>query len=581
MSIIRAADKLTKLSLVQYAPEAREGELIVDISDPTSPALFLGTTDGSAVFVGGAGVTGQPAGPIDSLQYRKDGQNFDGSAALVFNPVSNVLTVGGNISANNIAAAGNVTAGNLSVTGSISGNLDLQDSANIAGDLVVNGNLSVYGNATYVNVNNLSVTDPIISMGGPNGGGNATAYDGADRGLFMYNYYANGSGPVNQAWVWHTPDYQFNAIAAGVLNPNNTVSVVEYGNIRANVLIGNIDGQTIANFTPYNDELYSLGSNTNRFSDIWQSGGNVHIGDATLNGAGGNFSVSSTNITMTGNTTVSGNFNMNGPVNLGDVGNVHIDGGNSGQILQTDGSGQLSWANAANESPYIRFVVGSNGANQQFSSAAIASFNDANSINVTKDGVYLEPGIDFVLSNATTIQVNTWLTATSTIDVMAASRGAGMLSPVPVYGVFWSSVTQSLSGPNVATTVTFNSSTNTTLCALVSGSRIVIQQAGTYNIQVTLQVSQPGTTEKTSYFWIARNGVDVPSSAIRFSPTVESEASQTLNWVLNTTSITDYVEVKWGSLTSSTTLSAYGNESWRPAVPSVRLTVSSVVQGVA
>lgn len=580
MSIIRAADKLTKLSLAQYAPEAREGELIVDISDPTSPALYLGTTDGNAVFVGGAGVSGQPNGPIDSLQFRKDGQNFDGSAALIFDPVANVLGVDGNIAARNIAASGNITATNLAVTGNIVGNIEFQDSANIGNDLTVNGNLTVLGNATYINVNNLSVTNPIISLGEPNGGGNATAYDGADRGLFMYNYYANGSGPVNQAWVWNTPDYQFNAIAAGVLNANNTVSVVEYGNIRANVFIGNVEGQTVADFVPYNDILYSLGNSTNRFNDIWQANGNVHIGDAILNGANGGFNISSNNITMTGNTTLTGNLSFDGPVELGDVGNVHIDGGSDGQILQTDGTGQLSWVDAANESPYIRFVVGSNGANQQFTSLAISNFNDANSINVTKDGVYLEPGIDFILANATTIQVNTWLTATSTIDVMAASRGAGMLSPVPVYGDFWSNVSQNLSGPNVATTVTLNNSVNTALCVLTSGSRIVIQQAGTYNVQATLQVYQPGTTEKTSYFWLALNGVNIPNTAIRFKPTVESEASQTLNWVLNTTSITDYVEVRWGSSTSSTSLAAYANDSWRPAVPSVRVTVSSVVQGV-
>jgi hypothetical protein len=581
MSIIRAADKLTQLSLAQYAPEAREGELIVDISDPTSPALFLGTTDGSAVFVGGAGVTGQPDGPLDSLQFRKDAQNFDGSAALVFDPLANVLTVGGNIAAGNIDATGNITAGNLSVTGNISGNIDIQDNANIGGDLTINGNLQVYGNATYVNVNNLSVTDPIISMGGANGGGNATGYDGADRGLFMYNYYANGSGPVNQSWVWNTPDYEFKAIAAGVLNANNTVAVVEYGNIRANVLIGNIDGSPISDFVPYNNELYSLGNANLRFSDIWQSGGNVHIGGATLNGNGGTFNVSSNNITMTGNTTLSGNMIFSGPVDLGDVANVSIGGGNSGQILQTYGNGQLNWANAANESPYIRFVVGSNGANQLFSSPSIASFNDANSINVTKDGVYLEPTIDFVLANATTIQINTWLTSTSTIDVMAASRGAGTLAPIPVYGVFWSNVSQSLTSPNTATIVTLNNSVNNTLCALSSGTRVVIQQVGTYNIQVTLQVYQPNTTQKTSYFWLARNGVNIPNTTIRFNPTVETEASQAMNWIISTTSIIDYIEVKWGSATSSTTLSAYSSDTWRPAVPSVKVTVSSVVQGIA
>ena len=44
----------------------------------------------------------------------------------------------------------------------------------------------------------------------------------------------------------------------------------------------------------------------------------------------------------TGNLLVS-----EGNVTLGNVGNLHISGGNSGYILSTDGSGNLSWADAS------------------------------------------------------------------------------------------------------------------------------------------------------------------------------------------------------------------------------------------
>ena len=42
------------------------------------------------------------------------------------------------------------------------------------------------------------------------------------------------------------------------------------------------------------------------------------------------------------------NFTSNGSANLGNVANVHIFGGSNGQVLQTDGLGNLSFSSTAN-----------------------------------------------------------------------------------------------------------------------------------------------------------------------------------------------------------------------------------------
>jgi len=42
------------------------------------------------------------------------------------------------------------------------------------------------------------------------------------------------------------------------------------------------------------------------------------------------------------------NLTANGIVNLGNVSNVHIDGGNVDQYLRTDGAGNLSWDSIGN-----------------------------------------------------------------------------------------------------------------------------------------------------------------------------------------------------------------------------------------
>jgi hypothetical protein len=61
------------------------------------------------------------------------------------------------------------------------------------------------------------------------------------------------------------------------------------------------------------------------------------------------------NITSTGsltgltvsNASVVVNFTTTANVTLGNVSNLHISGGSSGQYLQTNGSGTLVWASAS------------------------------------------------------------------------------------------------------------------------------------------------------------------------------------------------------------------------------------------
>ena len=48
------------------------------------------------------------------------------------------------------------------------------------------------------------------------------------------------------------------------------------------------------------------------------------------------------NLTATGNVAVS-NLTISGTANLGPIGNVKITGGTSGQLISTDGTGNLSF----------------------------------------------------------------------------------------------------------------------------------------------------------------------------------------------------------------------------------------------
>ena len=168
---------------------------------------------------------------------------------------------------------------------------------------------------------------------------------------------------------------------------------------------------------------------------------------------------------------------------LKNVSNVTLLGGTNGQILTTNGSGALSWESPAETQPYIRFVVPANASNQTFTNANIASYANANVINVVKDGVYLEPDIDYVFANATTIQVTSYLDTNSVIDVLASPAGgtqSGALT-ASYTSIATIAVGDIFSGSNTTTTLTVGQTTTErpTITNSIGGSAASVP-AGTY-----------------------------------------------------------------------------------------------------
>ena len=79
-----------------------------------------------------------------------------------------------------------------------------------------------------------------------------------------------------------------------------------------------------------------------------QTGSYTFSSNVTLTGnttTSGNL-VASGNVTLTSNTTASGNLVASGNVTLGSIANVRITGGNNGQAILTDGTGNLSFGSA-------------------------------------------------------------------------------------------------------------------------------------------------------------------------------------------------------------------------------------------
>jgi hypothetical protein len=216
-----------------------------------SATLFVGNVSGTGNSnVGNLGFgSGQISGTgnITAGNFIGNGSQLTGLTAgsSLVNGNSNVIV---NANANiAISSNGNAnvviitdTGANISGTLSASGNANVGN-LNVANNAIINGNLSVLGNATYVNIESLVIEDPIISLGGGPNGDPLTTNDGKDRGVAL-QYYT--SAPVTAFMGWDNSNAEF-GFGSNVTISSEIVTFTNYGNARASYFIG--DGTQFGN----------------------------------------------------------------------------------------------------------------------------------------------------------------------------------------------------------------------------------------------------------------------------------------------------------------------------------------------
>ena len=198
---------------------------------------------GNAFAVDGANVFGEVANAnyatYAGTAFTVDGANVSNTVANAnFALYSNIATFANIITDNaqpNITSLGNLTG------------------LNVTGNTLIAGNLTVSGNITYVNVDQLYVTDPIIEMGGSANGDPLTTNDGKDRGSLLY-YYTDT--PTQAFMGWDNSGGEF-IFGSNVTNSYDVITVNTYGNIRANMFIGDLTGN--ANNSNYLNGITSNG----------------------------------------------------------------------------------------------------------------------------------------------------------------------------------------------------------------------------------------------------------------------------------------------------------------------------------
>jgi hypothetical protein len=123
--------------------------------------------------------------------------------------------------------------------------------------------------------------------------------------------------------------------------------------------------------------------------------------------------------------------------------------------------------------------------------------------------------------------------------------------------------------------------TSTSITGTVA-SKIVVDTAGIYNVQFSVQfVNTDGQIHDTD-IWFRKNGVDIANSNSQFSVPnkhggVDGHIIGALNFFVELTA-TDYIELMWATQNTGLTIQAIAAQTGpvRPATPSVIVTVSRV-----
>ena len=249
------------------------------------------SSTGALVVAGGVGIAGNiySAGSLvtsnANLGNAASANYFVGDGSLLTNIPAGAIS--GSYSDSNVANYLPTYTGNFS-----------------ASNVEISGNLIVNGSVEYTNVNNLYIKDAIIEQGGGSNGAALTSDDNKDRGALLHYY----DGSTIDAFIgWKNANSEF-VVASNVTASNNTVTINELGNLRANIFIGNLSGTA----NTANTATTAGTVTTNAQPNITSVG--------TLS-----------NLSVSGNISVSKGIAANGSY------------GNLYNVLTSDGNGNTTW----------------------------------------------------------------------------------------------------------------------------------------------------------------------------------------------------------------------------------------------
>jgi hypothetical protein len=149
-------------------------------------------------------------------------------------------------------------------------------------------------------------------------------------------------------------------------------------------------------------------------------------------------------------------------------------------------------------------------------------------------------------------------------------------------GQFSDYTNQTTSDATISKVITFNTSDYSDGISVISSSRITYANAGIYSLEFDIEVENSGGTRSEFYVWLSKNGTTVANStSVASVPAIQTSVngrSYVTATHLITISAGDYIELNWGTSSTSVQLSTFatGTSPTRPAAASVSVFTSLV-----
>ena len=193
--------------------------------------------------------------------------------------------------------------------------------------------------------------------------------------------------------------------------------------------------------------------------------------------------------------------------------------------------------------------------------------------------------ITLASSGATTTTINDERIGYNSVILLMATtaNAANALNDAVPYGAWQDSTTQSAASTTTAYPITFNTTDYSSNVTMVSSSRITFANAGLYNIQFSLQLSNLANSTEDADVWFRLNGTDVAKSNSIFGLAPRKNVSDpyhviaAINFYIQVAA-NDYVQLMWRASNTAVTIKAQGAQTspTRPETPSAILTVNQI-----
>lgn len=171
--------------------------------------------------------------------------------------------------------------------------------------------------------------------------------------------------------------------------------------------------------------------------------------------------------------------------------------------------------------------------------------------------------------------------STDTKIVLLPFSAAAYADQLP-FGAFQDSTDQAATSTTAAYAIGLNTTDYSNGITVSNTSRINFKNAGTYNIQFSIQFANDDTQIQDVDVWFRKNGTDVSGSNSKFSiPNshggTDGHLIASLNYFIQLAA-NDYMELMWATTSTSVTIEQLPAQTspTRPATPSVIVTANCV-----